>query len=328
MNKLVTMSTEPLRIDYDSHRPNANRFMSTVIEQLSNLLDKNGVTLGTPIESRVKTILSIEDKLIRKNKSISSVTELDDLVGIRIIVLFKSDIQKTCDLVKQHFHVVDEEDVAKRLQHDQFGYQSTHYSVKLPVDWLALPTLYGLAPYKAELQIRTLSQHIWAVASHKLQYKHENNVPAPLRRSINRVSALLETVDLEFERVLKEREEYVSNINENSTFNVDVIEVICDQLLPKQNKDYGQENYSEIFSELILNSIDTAEKLTKLINDFLPSQLLEDQERVEQELQYPTEMNNHERLNIGVFYTHVGLVRGCLHKLVGESHKYVNFSGY
>lgn len=66
MNKLVTMSTEPLRIDYDSHRPNANRFMSTVIEQLSNLLDKNGVTLGTPIESRVKTILSIEDKLIRK----------------------------------------------------------------------------------------------------------------------------------------------------------------------------------------------------------------------------------------------------------------------
>lgn len=276
MNKLVTMSTEPLRIDYDSHRPNANRFMSTVIEQLSNLLDKNGVTLGTPIESRVKTILSIEDKLIRKNKSISSVTELDDLVGIRIIVLFKSDIQKTCDLVKQHFHVVDEEDVAKRLQHDQFGYQSTHYSVKLPVDWLALPTLYGLAPYKAELQIRTLSQHIWAVASHKLQYKHENNVPAPLRRSINRVSALLETVDLEFERVLKEREEYVSNINENSTFNVDVIEVICDQLLPKQNKDYGQENYSEIFSELILNSVDTAEKLTKLINDFLPSQLLED----------------------------------------------------
>jgi ppGpp synthetase/RelA/SpoT-type nucleotidyltranferase len=60
-----------------------------------------------------------------------------------------------------------------------------------------------------ELQLRTLAQHIWAVASHKLQYKREASVPVPIRRSINRVSALLEMVDLEFDRVLLEREQYV-----------------------------------------------------------------------------------------------------------------------
>lgn len=55
---------------------------------------------------------------------------------------------------------------------------------------------------KAEVQVRTVTQHVWAAASHVLQYKQEASVPLPVRRSIYRVSALLETVDLEFERVL------------------------------------------------------------------------------------------------------------------------------
>ena len=316
------MEKELLKIDYDNHKPNASRFMSAIIEQLNGLVEQNNVTLGTAIESRIKAFNSIEGKLLRKNKSIKSVRDFDDLIGLRIIVLFKSDIVKVCNLIKKHFDVVEQEDTSERLSDDQFGYHSTHYTIKLPKDWLKLPTLQGLELYKAEIQIRTLSQHTWAVASHKLQYKQEDNVPVPLRRSINRVSALLETVDLEFERLLVERHEYVEHINEESSLNVDVLEKLCDQLLPAKNKHVGHENYAEFFAELALNGINKTTDFIKIVNTHLSSQIQEDQSRVRNELQNPRSEYN-ERLQQGVFYTHIGLARGCLHEELGENHKYV-----
>ncbi|MBB1455687.1 GTP pyrophosphokinase family protein [Pseudoalteromonas sp. SG43-5] len=316
------MDKELIKIDYDNHKPNASRFMSAIIEQLNGLVEQNDVTLGTAIESRIKTFNSIEGKLLRKNKSITSITDLDDLVGLRIIVLFKSDIVKVCNLIKKHFDVVEQEDTSERLSDDQFGYHSTHYTVKLPNDWLKLPTLQGLELYKAEIQIRTLSQHTWAVASHKLQYKQEDNVPVPLRRSINRVSALLETVDLEFERLLVERHEYVEHINDESSFNVDVLEKLCDQLLPAKNKHVGHENYAEFLAELALNGINKTTDFIKIVNAHLSSQIQEDQSRVINELQDP-QSEDLERLHQGVFYTHIGLARGCLHEELGENHRYV-----
>ena len=70
---------------------------------------------------------------------------------------------------------------------------------------------------------------------HTLQYKQEDSVPAPMRRAIHRVSALLEVVDLEFERLLKERESYRSDsgpINTDAILNVDLLEHLLDALLP------------------------------------------------------------------------------------------------
>ncbi|HBC3535321.1 TPA: RelA/SpoT domain-containing protein [Vibrio vulnificus] len=317
------MNIEVLKIDYDNHKPDASRFMVTIIEQLSDLIEKNGVTLGTQIESRVKSFQSIEEKIKRKSKVIQCVTDFDDFVGIRVVVLFKSDIDKTCELIKAHFKVVDEEDVSRRLETDQFGYQSTHYTVKLPKEWLKVPTLAGLDSYKAEIQVRTLSQHIWAVASHKLQYKQESNVPTPVKRSINRVSALLETVDLEFERVLAERETYISQIDDEAEFNVDVLEALCDRLLPRANKDTGNENYSWLYSELEANGINSAETFTKMIEDFLPGQIAEDRKQVDSKIHYP-DHEDLERLQRGVFYTHVGLVRGCIEKQAGKNYRIVD----
>ncbi|PHR52390.1 MAG: hypothetical protein COA47_17820 [Robiginitomaculum sp.] len=316
------MNLELLKVDYESHIPSAQRFMVTIIDQLSDLIEKNEITLGTQIESRIKSLQSIEDKITRKKKSIQCITDFDDFVGIRVIVLFKCDIDKICDLIKENFSVEDEEDVSERLDSDQFGYQSTHYCIKLPQEWLKVPTLVGLGSYKAEIQVRTLSQHIWAVASHKLQYKQENNVPTPVKRSINRVAALLETVDLEFERVLSERETYKSQMDEEKEFNVDVVEVLCDRLLPKSNKHFGNENYSEIYAELLVNGIVNASGFTEMIQFHLPRQLQEDQEKVSGEVHHPGH-EEIERLQRGVYFTHVGLVRGCIQVLRGDEYKYI-----
>ncbi len=317
------MDNELIKTDYEIHKPNALLFMKVIIEQLNGLLEKNEVTLGATIESRIKTVKSIEEKLCRKDKTISTVSDLSDLVGLRVIVLFKSDINKVCELIKENFNVVEQEDTSQRLRDDQFGYQSTHYTVKVPSNWLMVPTLQGLGSYKAEIQIRTLSQHTWAVASHKLQYKQKDNVPVPLRRSINRISALLETVDLEFERLLIERQEYVDQINEKSDFNVDVLEKLCDELLPAKNKYNGHEDYAEFFAELALNGITTSSQFVVIVKTHLASQIQSDELRVESEIHTPMR-DDIERLQQGVFYTHIGLARGCLHEQLGDNHKYIS----
>ncbi len=148
------------------------------------------------MEGRVKSLASIEEKIERKGLTLQSVTALDDLIGVRAILLFRKDLKIADKLISKTFHVLHKEDTATRLADDSFGYQSQHYVVQLPKSWSKIPSFSELGTIRVELQVRTLAQHIWAAASHKLQYKKENSVPPPLRRAISRVSALLETVDL------------------------------------------------------------------------------------------------------------------------------------
>jgi putative GTP pyrophosphokinase len=97
------------------------------------------------------------------------------------------------------FDIIKQENTTRKLREDQFGYSSMHYVVRFPKDWLVVPAMALFGEMKAEIQVRTIAQHLWADASHILQYKNEENIPEPIKRSIHRVSAILETVDLEFE---------------------------------------------------------------------------------------------------------------------------------
>jgi len=125
-----------------------------------------------------------------------------------------------------------------------------------------------LGEIRVELQVRTLAQHIWAAASHKLQYKHEASVPLPLRRSIYRASALLETVDLEFDRLLQERSTYVEvqlqNESPDTLLNVEIIGAALSELLPEQYI-HAEEYYDELLAELNHFGVSTKGKLKDLL---------------------------------------------------------------
>lgn len=109
------------------------------------------------------------------------------------------DVKRVSDLLSQNFVILRQYDTGERLKKDQFGYSSIHVILEVPEEWLKVPTISGLAGFVAEVQIRTLAQHIWAEVSHTLQYKREDNVPDPLVRDIHRLSALLETLFSPFE---------------------------------------------------------------------------------------------------------------------------------
>jgi ppGpp synthetase/RelA/SpoT-type nucleotidyltranferase len=82
-----------LRLEYDSLFPIASRFSQAIEDQLETLISSQSLTLGVPIERRVKRWTSIAEKLDRNKLQLDSVRQLDDLVGLRLILLFQRDLE-------------------------------------------------------------------------------------------------------------------------------------------------------------------------------------------------------------------------------------------
>ncbi|EFN8334131.1 hypothetical protein EB609_04225, partial [Escherichia coli] len=260
----------------------------------------------------------------RKPLKIESIVDLDDYVGIRLIMLFKRDVEKVISCLKEHFIILKQENKLDELDEDRFGYQSHHYVIQPPEEWLRVPSFSDFKNMKVEVQIRTLSQHIWAAASHKLQYKKEQSVPLPLRRAINRVSALLEVVDFEFERVLSEREGYVetSRLDRGTMLDVELLKMIAASELPPDNKS-DDENYDDLLSELIKNKIITVGECIDALKSGLPSAIDEDKAMVRRIISNEDDYDDEselKRARLGVFFTHVGLIRTAIANSMGASY--------
>ncbi|EEW0083495.1 TPA: hypothetical protein PWK54_001318 [Escherichia coli] len=318
------MTDEELKEQHSIYGSVAELFRRVMVEQIDVILSENKLSLGVPIESRVKTLSSIINKDNRKPLKIESIVDLDDYVGIRLIMLFKRDVEKVISCLKEHFIILKQENKLDELDEDRFGYQSHHYVIQPPEEWLRVPSFSDFKNMKVEVQIRTLSQHIWAAASHKLQYKKEQSVPLPLRRAINRVSALLEVVDFEFERVLSEREGYVetSRLDRGTMLDVELLKMIAASELPPDNKS-DDENYDDLLSELIKNKIITVGECIDALKSGLPSAIDEDKAMVRRIISNEDDYDDEselKRARLGVFFTHVGLIRTAIANSMGASY--------
>jgi len=302
------MDIDRLHDEYLALAPTAEQFAKAAFDQITELVSERNIPLAVPIEQRIKSWTSIDEKIRRKSLDLEELTKLQDLIGLRLILLFRRDLEKVHGLINERFYVLSHEDTAERLDAEQFGYQSRHYIINLP----SMPSYSGTL--KVEIQTRTLAQHMWAVGSHKLQYKQEQSVPKPVRRSINRVSALLEIVDLEFERVLEEREQYLKDVDARDPdlpLNVDLISRMLDELLPAKNK--GPDEYASLLVDLLHFHVDTSSKLRSLINDY--REAIDDEEAayVRRKAGPPN------RVDQGVYFSHSGLVRIAMNAKFGNS---------
>ena len=90
-------------------------------------------------------------------------------------------------------------------------------------------------------------------------------------------------MDLEFERVLDERESYISGLHadksDDEPLNVDLLAKILDEQLPEENK-IEAEAYSELLEDLHHFHIDSPRRLTELIGKHLEDTLAADTEPI------------------------------------------------
>ncbi|CAH0118918.1 MULTISPECIES: GTP pyrophosphokinase family protein [unclassified Paenibacillus] len=134
------------------------------------------------IKSRLKSPESILNKLERKGLPVTfqSVTnDLFDIVGIRIICSFVSDIYDLYELLRkrQDLKIVECKDYIRNPKPN--GYQSLHLIVQIPVT-LASET----KQVYAEIQLRTMGMDFWASLEHKIFYKYNRDIPDRLKREL------------------------------------------------------------------------------------------------------------------------------------------------
>ena len=216
-------------------------FAKLLDDVLSSSMKKMGISAN--ISTRAKGKPNFVEKIIRKqHKYTDPIHQFTDLCGARIIVDFTNDIEPVCNFIQSYFDIdeANSEDAGRRLSASEFGYRSLHYIVSLneaklkslfrdlelePKLLLDNDTRQKLCPsrtenncaigklppgpmFKAEIQVRTLLQHAWAVFTHDRVYKSDFNVPHKWKRDTNRIAATLENADNEFARTIEGIESY------------------------------------------------------------------------------------------------------------------------
>lgn len=185
---------------------------------------------------RVKTADSLESKIKRKGYKYIALSEITDLVGLRVITYYDDDVDLVASLIEKEFVVDEVNSIDKRKAHDpdRFGYMSLHYIASLSGGRCGFPEYRDFSGMKFEIQVRTLLQHAWAEIEHDLGYKSDREIPAEFRRRFSRVSSFLEEADESFVRIrngigdyLIESEKKIKIPNEDLLIDKITIGLLC-----------------------------------------------------------------------------------------------------
>lgn len=237
-SRIQKQSLANLRASYEALVPSLLQFSRRLESLTRDLLELKKIQYHA-IEVRTKTVESFLEKLARPGKAYSDpLRQITDLVGLRIILYYPSDVDEVSAIWRDQFSVDESSSVDKRaeLASDQFGYSSVHLVCRLSE---GRRTLAEWSPFEStccEVQVRTVLQHAWASISHALQYKHESDVPAQFKRRLNRLAGLLELADAEFLSLKQERTIAAVQVEEQilkHNFEVGLDSISLTQYLPK-----------------------------------------------------------------------------------------------
>ena len=199
-----------------------NDLLNKAVEEKK--LDKNSFE----IKSRTKAIDSFKGKISRDDKKLKykePLKEITDLVGLKIMLTSLKDENVVYELLNLALdNNIDRENSVNKVeelkQSRKFGYLGRHLVVYYDEKMLKVaehninkeihPSHFkGL---RAEIQIKTLLQHVWAEVEHKARYKAGEELSDEKKRYFDRLAALIEVADDLFKDLVEESEK----INEES----------------------------------------------------------------------------------------------------------------
>jgi len=201
---------------YIAQKVNFDSFCQNIEDIIRKLLKAENINIYS-LTSRVKTVKSLENKLMKKGKKYKTISDITDIAGIRIITYYSDQVDIIARIIEQEFEVDKMNTIDKRvvIDPDRFGYVSLHYIVSLNDVRRNLREYEQFKNYKAEIQIRTILQHAWADIEHDLGYKTKNTIPKNIQRDFSRLSGLLELADKEFLSIRNYLSEYQDYVSEN-----------------------------------------------------------------------------------------------------------------
>jgi len=199
--------------EYREYYPVLERMLDIAKGAINRNLANAGVSV-TAVEGRVKTEHSLAGKLERKGHKYLNLTDLTDLVGVRVITFYSDDVDKVSAMIDHLFEVDWQNSVDKRKQYDldRFGYMSLHYICRIPESLYHYPECPQINQIPFEVQMRTALQHAWSTLDHDIGYKTDVEIPKEYLRNIIRLAGILELVDEQFSQLRTNINNYRRNV--------------------------------------------------------------------------------------------------------------------
>jgi len=201
-NSGLDIHCEMLLEEYHTLLPVFEELQQVVMQKLKELVKQSGFELNS-MESRIKSEESLIGKLQRKGHKYTSLKDITDIFGARIITFYNEDVDRIASMAERLFDIDWDDSVDKRKMHDfdSFGYNSLHYICRLPKSLYYNPQHPELNDIYFEIQMRTALQHVWSAIQHDIGYKTEIETPMEYHRNLSRLAGLLELADNEFSRI-------------------------------------------------------------------------------------------------------------------------------
>lgn len=214
----MARSFKSKRSIYESFESVLRTYIDSLIQKAvdEGKLEKNAVE----IKSRTKSTESFKGKISRDDKCQkykNPLEDVTDLVGVKILLTSLDDSQFVYELLRAELkEQIDEENSVDKTQElkasRKFGYLGKHLVVSYDPKMLKTELhsqkeeFEGLEGLKAEIQIKTLLQHVWAEIEHKARYKAGEELCADKKRYFDRLAALIEVADDLFKDLIAESE--------------------------------------------------------------------------------------------------------------------------
>jgi len=290
--------------DYTIVKPNYDQMGQKVHEIIKENLSLANINVHA-VNYRVKTTESFKKKIESKNYA-EPLSELTDLLGLRIIAYVEDDVERICEKIRSLFTVdeVNSIDKNKLLGEDRVGYRSIHLICSLGDDRTNLPENYRFKGLVFEIQVRTILQHSWAEIEHDKNYKFSGDLPKEFKRRLMIVSGALELIDREFNQLSQEIDCYGKKVEvEAGKGNLDIpIDKIS--LYSYMNAKF-EHLISAIDMDASFNDMDN--KILAELKDYGISTLRELDEIVPTD--YSTKM---EKIYIGRYSNFIGVLRDIM----------------
>lgn len=238
---------------YDSNLSRVQRAEQAFKNLIQNLLSDYALE---SVSSRIKSYEGCIEKFERKYRAKLENDNADyiigehitDLIGIRIVCLYESDVRRIGETIKQNFENKGITDKIAEIENteNQFGYKGLHFDLKLNSTRSSLPEYQEILEFRFELQIRTVIQDAWSQLDHKLKYK--KSIPPYLKRKINCLAALFELADREFLQVKNDTEQYENHVKSiNLTQQAEVCAENKDTQVDLLSLEYSQVEALDVF---------------------------------------------------------------------------------
>jgi putative GTP pyrophosphokinase len=248
-------SSPKWKVEYGRRQPGYERLATEVEFALDATTRAAEIKLHSVV-SRVKPIESLEVKA-RQKEITDPLTQITDIVGARVVVLFLSDLPRLDRLIRETFTIHSADDKISSGDPASFGYMSVHYTASLGENHRG-PRYDGLGEMVFEIQARTIVMDAWANVSHYLDYKGSPSIPEELRRDFFALSGLFYVADQHFEmladRAEESQEKAVKDLQEDArgdiAVNLDTVQAFLVERYPDRDHT-GRRRIAEFVDEIV-----------------------------------------------------------------------------